>query len=232
MTDQQLLDATLSFFDVQRDITADSNCKEVSLFNTYRRLGIIQACRLAKWTFLMKSRQYYENECLKETDADGAVQYYSDKECTRKLYLSGASYYTDSACTVEYVSAVKYAKNMSYKGFGYGFVLPSSASWQFIRPVYINGKYDIGFAIMGNMIFCNLPDPRIDFISTDTTYAPDDFWFVVAYRIAMEICRFLDPNGKALDNIKTNLTLTLQTLLDCDNDNSRRQNPDPAVFVP
>lgn len=69
MTDQEYLDLVLSLFNIER--TADDGSVETRLVGRFKGLAYRECCMFADWSFLIKTRMYYEEDCLEDEGYDG-----------------------------------------------------------------------------------------------------------------------------------------------------------------
>lgn len=117
-----------------------------------------------------------------------------------------------------------------YDGHPYGYTLPDD----FLKAYLINGNYNEGFSVKGNMIYVDYPQLRLDYYSYDYTNAPVEFDQLACYRCAIDISQLLDPQGAVLNTAQNLHQITLTTLVNKDANSKRKKtaefDADDTVF--
>lgn len=213
LNEQGALNIALSFFDIARNIIDDAGEKEVILFKQSLPLAETFCASLSDWTFLVNSNEYEEGDV--ENDEPVLVSEYKEQygKFRGEVFEENGQQYV-------------HVYTM-YKNFKYAYKLPND----FLKMKYICGDVRIGFAIKGNLLYCNVENPIIDYVSTDISNIPVDFGYMIAYRCAMEMAQHLDPEGTALSRATTMFQTVFTSLKQRDDQNFRLQNPAQNQFI-
>lgn len=143
---------------------------------------------------------------------------------TSKKYTESERVYEDAEKTTP----------KSFKGKAYAYPKPSDLG----SIYYINGFYNKDFDIAGKNIFFDTENPEIAYISTDVDYSrfselyPDDFGYLIAYRLGLETYQYLAPNDtNAANLLSQNFQMVFQSLTATERMSMRKANPSPSAFV-
>ena len=213
INEQGVLNVALSFFDLNRHLENDASEKEVILFKQILPLAKVFCSSMSDWTFLTESKDYEEEDVY--NDEPVLLSEYKES----KNWVRGKEYTVDGAVYVH-----RYQK---YKNYVFGYVLPND----FVKMRYIDGDPKKGFAVKGNLIFCNELGCSVDYISDKCRNLPTDFGYLVAYKCAMELAMHLDPEGTALTRASSMLTQTFGVMKQRDDMNFRLQNPAQNQYI-
>lgn len=118
-------------------------------------------------------------------------------------------------------------------GMPYCYKKPSDI----IEIYYINGSYNNSFTIIGDRIYFSIENPTItyttsDIVLDDFDMYPDDFGYLVAYRLGIEICQYISPNDTAVANMLSgNFQIVFQSLSNTESRSFRKKNPNKDWFV-
>lgn len=103
---------------------------------------------------------------------------------------------------------------------------------------YINGIYNQDFDIAGKSIYFSVENPEIAYISTTVDFEkfselyPDDFGYLIAYRLGLETCQYIAPNDTQASNLLSqNFQMVFQSLSNTERMSMRKANPSPSAFV-
>lgn len=210
INEQGVMNVALSFFDRTRDIKNDALEKEVILFNQVLPLAIVFCTSMSDWNFLTNSVEY----AIDDVENDEPILESEFEPSKGK------------------VKGEKYGDGMvhvytMYKNFVYGYRLPSD----FLKMRYIDGDARKGYAVKGNVLYCNELGCTIDYISTTIRNVPVDFGYLVAYKCAMELAMYLDPEGTALTRASSMLQQTFSVMKLRDDMNYRLENPPQNHYI-
>lgn len=105
-----------------------------------------------------------------------------------------------------------------------------------VQMVFINCEYNSDFQIIGRKLYTRECDPEITYLSGEVDYDsfpyPDDYGYMLAYRLAMEISQYIAPdNSVASENAQQKFLLCAQVLQNSEVDMQRKRNPHPSQFV-
>jgi hypothetical protein len=168
---------------------------------------------MSDWTFLTKTREYDADEI--NNDEPVLVSEYTDT----KNRVKGESF--------EQGGQAYYHVYTPYKNFAFGYNLPND----FIRVRYIDNKANIGYAIKGDDLYCNMYGCTLDYLSSTMRNLPIEFGYLVAYKCAVDLSMYLDPEGTALSRASTLLQQTFAILKQRDDNNSKLQNPPQNQYI-
>ena len=213
INEQGVMNVALSFFDRNRDIVEDANEKEVILFKQIMPLSMMFCASRSDWSFLTETAEYETDDI--HNDEPVPADEYEDM----KGWVRGPEYDTASG---RYIHRYR-----MYKNFAFAYKLPSD----FIKVRYIDGDVRIGYAVKGNVLYCNEYGCSIDYISSKYNNLPVDFGYMVAYKSAMELAMYLDPEGTALTRASAMLEQTFAVLKQRDDTSYRLQNPAQNHYV-
>lgn len=170
--------------------------EEVKILEDFLRSATLFCIRTYKWSFLLTSKRYTEDE-----------REWEDEEKTEPKTFKG-------------------------KFFSY----PKPADLGTIY--YINGIYNQDFDIAGKSIYFSVENPEIAYISTTvdfenfSTLYPDDFGYLIAYRLGLETCQYIAPNDtQASSLLSQNFQMVFQSLTATERMSMRKANPSPSAFV-
>ena len=214
LNEQGVLNVALSFFGLAMSITDDATEKEVMLFNQVYPIAQSYCASMSEWTFLTKTAEYEEDDVY--NDEPVLASNYNNARGTVK----GDSYTGSDGNTYCHVYT-------PYKNYKYAYSLPSD----FLRVRYIDNDPRIGYAIKGKAIYCNSLGMSLDYLSSTMHNLPIEFGYLVAYKCAVDLSMYLDPEGTALSRASTLLQQTYSLLKQRDDLNSKLQNPPQNQYV-
>ena len=170
--------------------------EEVKILNDFLRSAILFCVRTYKWSFLLKTKRFTEDDRIYEDE---------DKKIPA-----------------------------SFKGKSFAYKKPSDMA----SIYYINGIYNQDFDIAGMSIFFALQNPEIAYISTAVDLDdfsekyPDDFGYLIAYRLGLETHQYLAPNDTNAASLLTqNFQMVFQSLTSTERMSMRKANPNQSAFV-
>jgi len=210
---QGVLNVALSFFDRTRHITNDAGEKEVILFKQNLPMALMSCATLNDWSFLIKDNQYAEEDIVNDEPVP-CEEYIREMGKVRGCDFTRRD---KSFCHVY----------TTYKDFIFGYKLPRD----FIKLKYINGNHKLGYAIKGDVLYCNEFKCRIDYISKPHTNLPTEFGYLVAYRCAMDMAQHLDPEGTALSRASAMFQTTYSILKQKEDYSFKLQNPPQNFYI-
>lgn len=213
LNEQGALNVALSFFNVIRDIDEDASELEVVLFKQSLPLAEEFCASLSNWTFLVDSIEYEEEDI--ENDEPVLVSDY--KEVKGKVK---GKEFTESGNTYCHVYTL-------YKTFIYAYKLPSNC----LKIKYINGRTNIGYAVKGNILYCNEYCPVVDYQSREIKNIPVSFGYMIAYQCAMNMAQHIDPEGTALGKATNMFQMVYTACKQVDDFNVRTQNPPQNRYI-
>ena len=120
---------------------------------------------------------------------------------------------------------------------------PYSSDHAFAYPVpddfgaamYVNGKYNSDIQRIGAYLIFKVKNPEFIYITDrldfDNWSYPDDYGYLVAYKLAMEICGNVAPDSNSYNNAMQKYGLVLQQLRNAEIKSKRRKNPSEWTFV-
>lgn len=213
LNEQGVMNVALSFFDITRDIDDDAGEKEVILFKQVLPIAKRFCASMSDWSFLVDTVEYEEEDVYN----DEPVPY--DSYTDKRGCFKGKTFDIDG---VKYVHVYK-----TYKDYIFGYRLPSD----FMKVRYINDDIRIGYAIKGNVLYCNHLGVFIDYISDRMNSVPLEFGYLIAYRCAIEMANHLDPEGTAFQRATSALTQVYTILKAKDDEALRLQNPPQNQYI-
>ena len=105
------------------------------------------------------------------------------------------------------------------------------------KPLFVNGVYNSTIRRVGSVLYFDIKNPRLTYISdridyeNDTDY-PDDFFYMIAYKLAMEIQPNIQPdNNTILNTISQKMLTVFQALRTSEMESDRIKNPPTSFFV-
>lgn len=112
------------------------------------------------------------------------------------------------------------------------YTLPSDC----VQVSYLNSERNVNFKVLGKNFFTDIENPELTYISGEVDYDtfpyPDDYGYLLAYRLAMEIAQFIAPESSTTTNqIQQKFLLSAQTLQASEKDMQRKKNPSPLKYV-
>ena len=213
LNEQGVMNVALSFFDRTRNLIDDAMEKEVILFKQILPISIVFCSSMSDWNFITNTIEYDEDDIYNDDPVLCAE--YSE----RKGKFKGEKFFVNGE--------EKYHVYSMYKNFIYAYRLPND----FLKMRYIDGDAKKGFAVKGNLIYCNELGCDVDYISTKLTNIPVDFGYLIAYKCAMELSMHLDHEGTALTRASAMLQQTFSVMKQRDDMNYRLQNPAQNHYV-
>lgn len=119
-----------------------------------------------------------------------------------------------------------------FDGLCYCYKSPSDI----VKVLFINGEHNEDFRIIGNEFYCRYDNPEVTYVSGAVDYNgfpyPDDYGYLIAYRLAVEIAQFIVPDNASVANqIQQKFLLIAQTMQRSEKDMQRKRNPSPRKFV-
>lgn len=122
----------------------------------------------------------------------------------------------------------------TFKGKPYAYKRPSDMA----SIYYINGIYNQDFDIAGTAIYFAVPNPDVTYISTAVDLDdfsdkyPDDFGYLIAYRLGLETHQYIAPNDTNAASLLTqNFQMVFQSLTSTERMSMRKANPNQSAFV-
>lgn len=105
-----------------------------------------------------------------------------------------------------------------------------------IKVVFVNSNFNEDFRIIGTNFYTDKDKPEITYVSGEIDYEsfpyPDDFGYMIAYRLAIEVAQFIVPNNVSIsEQVQSKYMLIYQMLQKSEKDMQRRQNPSPKKYV-
>ena len=115
----------------------------------------------------------------------------------------------------------------TFREFMFCYRLPKD----FVRVMYINGEYDASFQVSGNTIWTKERVGKLDYVSSDTKNAPEDYMYLVAYYVAMSISQMLDSSGTAMTRAQNLVAVAVSGLQQTEAANKRQKRPDIDSYI-
>lgn len=113
----------------------------------------------------------------------------------------------------------------------YAYPLPAN----FAAPIFVNGEYNDNVRRVGGYLIFTTENPGltyvVDKLDFDNWIYPDDYGYLVAYKLAMEIWGNVAPDSKAYEQAVQKYGLVLQQLRNAEIKIKRKKNPSPMQFV-
>lgn len=113
----------------------------------------------------------------------------------------------------------------------YAYPLPAN----FAAPIFVNGEYNDNVRRVGGYLIFTTENPDltyvVDKLDFDNWIYPDDYGYLVAYKLAMEIWGNVAPDSKAYEQAVQKYGLVLQQLRNAEIKIKRKKNPSPMQFV-
>ena len=113
----------------------------------------------------------------------------------------------------------------------YAYPLPVN----FAAPIFVNGEYNDNVRRVGGYLIFTTENPGltyvVDKLDFDNWIYPDDYGYLVAYKLAMEIWGNVAPDSKAYEQAVQKYGLVLQQLRNAEIKIKRKKNPSPMQFV-
>ena len=105
----------------------------------------------------------------------------------------------------------------------------------YAAPMFVNGSYNHEIRRIGAYLIFTEENPGLTFIvdklDFDNWIYPDDYGYLVAYKLAMEIWGNVAPDSGAYDQAAQKYALCLQQLRNAEIKEKRKKNPSPKSFV-
>lgn len=105
----------------------------------------------------------------------------------------------------------------------------------FASPIFVNGEYNDNIRRLGAYLIFTTENPGLTFVIDRLDFEnwmyPDDYGYLVAYKLAMEICQNVAPDSKAYEQAVQKYGLALQQLRNSEIKIKRKKNPSPMSFV-
>lgn len=117
--------------------------------------------------------------------------------------------------------------DIPFRSFRFAYRLPSD----FVKVLYINGEYEKEFQVSGNEIWVNEPIRRLDYISSNDRYAPEDYKYLEAYYTAISISQMLDSAGTAMQRAQNLAAMCIANLKETEAANKREKPIDLDAFI-
>ena len=113
----------------------------------------------------------------------------------------------------------------------YAYPVPEN----FAAPMFVNGKYNANIRRLGAYIIFSEPNPAFTYITDkldfDNWIYPEDYGYLVAYKLAMEIQPNVAPDSNMYNSVVQKYGLVLQQLRNAEIKIKRKKNPSPLKFV-
>ena len=210
---QGVLNVALSFFDRTRHIVDDAGEKEVILFKQNLPMALLSCSTLNDWSFLIKGVQYEEDDIVNDEPVP-CEEYVRETGKGKGFdFLKGDKRYCHVYTT--------------YKDFIFGYKLPRD----FMKLKYINGNHKFGYAIKGDVLYCNEFKCNIDYVSKPNNGLPTEFGYLVAYRCAMDMAQHLDHEGTALSRASAMFQTTYTILKQKEDASFKLENPPQNFYI-
>ena len=105
-----------------------------------------------------------------------------------------------------------------------------------VKVVFINAEHNETFRIIGSDFYTDMCEPEITYVSGDVDYDvfpyPDDYGYMIAYRLAIETAQFIVPDNVSIARqVESKYLLIYQMLQRSETDMQRRRNPSPHRYV-
>lgn len=213
MNAQGVMNVSLSFFGLHRNIVDDRLEKEVILFKQTLPIAIRFCASLSDWSFLVKSVDYEVDDIINDEPVPYEKWVDAPWRVKGDVFLQNGRKYFHSYRT--------------YKDYTYGYKLPSD----FMKVRYIDDDIRIGYAVRGRELYCDFKGIKLDYISDRMDAIPVEFAYLVAYRCAIEMSNHLDPEGTAFQRATSSLQQVFTILKAKDDDAIRLQNPAQNHYV-
>ena len=116
-------------------------------------------------------------------------------------------------------------------GKRFAYPVPDNFSY----PVFVNGKYNQNISRVGKYLVFTVPNPEliyvVDKIDFDNWAYPDDYGYLLAYKLAMEIQPNVAPDTNMLNGVMQKYGLVYNQLKTSEVKETRKKNPPPSLFV-
>lgn len=105
----------------------------------------------------------------------------------------------------------------------------------FSSPIFVNGIYNQNIKRLGAYLIFTVKNPSltyiIDKLDFDNWIYPDDYGYLVAYKLAMEIQPNVAPDTNMLSGVMQKYGLVYTQLKTAEVKVTRNKNPSPSIFV-
>lgn len=101
--------------------------------------------------------------------------------------------------------------------------------------MFVNGSYNSYIKHIGQYLVFSRPCPSITYTADRVDFEnwayPDDFAYLIGYKLALEICDNVAPDSKKHDTALERYGMVLQQLRNSEIKMKRKKHPDPLFFV-
>ena len=183
---------------------------EVLLCDRFYRAAELFCVKAYDWSFMYKVKEYTDDDLVKELSSPDALDRYP-------------MHVPDPVLGPLYAPPV----------YDFAYKEPSDMA----KPLFVNGRYNSKIKRIGNILIFGDRNPRLTYISdaidynTDEAY-PDDFFYMIAYRLAIEIQPNIQPdNNTVLAAISQKFQTVFQALRQAEMETTRQEIPPAYTFV-
>ena len=129
----------------------------------------------------------------------------------------------------------KYTSDELYKDYSddrhFAYPVPEDFSY----PVFVNDRYNSNIRRIGKYLVFDNENPELIYVSSKLDFEnwdyPDNYGYLVAYRLAMEIFQNVCPDSNQYQYAVQKYGLVLQTLKNAEIKSNRKKNPSSWMFV-
>ena len=185
---------------------------EVLLCERFYRAAELFCIESYDWSFMHHLKRYEDKDLVKELSSPEVAD---GKDI---CYQPPLLHCHDFPCLPEY---------------DYAYEAPSDMA----KPLFVNGSHNATIKRIGNTLIFNVKNPALVYIGNSIDYNhdedyPDDFFYMIAYRLAMEIQPNIQAdNNTILASITTRMQSAFQALRQADMTTTRIKTPPADFFV-
>ena len=185
---------------------------EVLLCDRFYRSAELFCIKSYDWSFLYKTRKYTTDDLIEVLSSPGAKDMPEYPERAPEIFLFDA-----------------------WQPPVYDFAYEEPADMS--KPLFVNGRFNTKIKRIGTTLIFGEKNPTLTYISnsinynTDEAY-PDDFFYMIAYKLAMEIQPNIQPdNNTVLATVTQRFQNTFQAMRQAEMETTRQEIPPAHMFV-